>query len=112
MTGPDLRALLASPPKHEGIAAATLYNDASRDLVLAFARRRVGLAGLLAQLMVPRLPELDGEWLVVPVPLHRWRLWRRGFNQSALLAARIARSRGRRWPSMRWCAQADAVAGD
>lgn len=86
---------LASPPKHEGITAATLYNDASRDLVLAFKHgRRVGLAGLLAQLIVPRLPELDGEWLVVPVPLHRWRLWRRGFNQSALLAARIARVTG------------------
>jgi len=30
----------------------------------------------------------------VPVPLHRWRLWRRGFNQAALLAREIARQRG------------------
>ena len=28
--------------------------------------------------------------LVVPVPLHRWRLWRRRYNQSALLAQAIA----------------------
>jgi ComF family protein len=28
---------------------------------------------------------------VVPVPLHWWRRWRRGFNQSAILARRIAR---------------------
>ncbi len=86
---------LQSPPRHAGIAAATLYNDASRQLVLAFKRgKRIALAGLLARLMVQRLPELDGEWLVVPVPLHRWRLWERGFNQSALLAARIARITG------------------
>jgi ComF family protein len=86
---------MASPPRHAGIAAATLYNDTSRDLVLAFKRgKRVALAGLLARLMVQRLPQLEGEWLVVPVPLHRWRLWERGFNQSALLAARIARAIG------------------
>ncbi len=27
---------------------------------------------------------------IVPVPLHRWRLWRRRFNQAALLARPIA----------------------
>lgn len=84
---------MAEPPRHAGIAAATLYNDASRELVLAFKRgKRIALADLLARLMVARLPALEGEWLVVPVPLHRWRLWERGFNQSALLAERIART--------------------
>jgi len=87
---------LAEPPKHDGIAAGTLYNDASRKLVLAFKHgRRIALAPMLARLAAARLPELDGEWLVVPVPLHRWRLWRRGFNQSALLAREIARLRGK-----------------
>lgn len=86
---------MADPPRHEGIAAATLYTEASRDLVLRFKHgRNTALAGLLARLIVPRIPPLEGEWLVVPVPLHRWRLWQRGFNQSALLAARIARAIG------------------
>ena len=86
---------LASPPRHDGIAAGTLYNDASRKLVLAFKHgRRIALAPMLARLIAARLPELEGAWLVVPVPLHRWRLWRRGFNQSALLAREIARLRG------------------
>jgi len=40
------------------------------------------------------LPQVGPGWLVVPVPLHRWRLWSRGFNQSALLGATIARERG------------------
>ena len=88
---------LAQPPRHDGIAAATLYTDASRDLVLAFKHgRRIGLARLLGRLMAAKLAGLDGEWLVVPVPLHRWRLWRRGFNQSALLAREVGKAPGRR----------------
>jgi ComF family protein len=90
---------LAEPPRHDGIAAGTLYNDASRKLVLAFKHgRRIALAPLLARLIAARLPqqvvEHRGEWLAVPVPLHRLRLWRRGFNQSALLAREIARLSG------------------
>ena len=86
---------LAEPPRHDGIAAGTLYNEASRKLVLAFKHgRRIALAPLLARLVAARLPPLAGEWLAVPVPLHRLRLWRRGFNQSALLAREIARLSG------------------
>lgn len=51
------------------------------------------MAPMLARLIVARLPETDESWLVVPVPLHRWRLWRRGYNQSALLAREVARLR-------------------
>ncbi len=87
---------LAKPPRHDGISAATLYNDTSRKLVLAFKHgRKIALAKLLARLMLARLPELKGDWLVVPVPLYRRRLWERGFNQSALLAREIAHSRGK-----------------
>ncbi len=87
---------LASPPKLDGISAATVYNDTSRKLVLAFKHgKKIALASLLARLMLARLPELEGDWLVIPVPLHRRRLWERGFNQSALLAREIARARGK-----------------
>ena len=85
---------LADPPRHDGIAAGTLYNDASRQLVLAFKRgKRIALAPMLARITAARLPALEGDWLVVPVPLHPWRLWGRGFNQSALLAREVARTR-------------------
>jgi ComF family protein len=85
---------LADPPRHAGIAAATLYNEASRKLVLAFKHgSRLGLAPMMARLMTARLAPLGDEpWLVIPVPLHRWRLWRRGYNQAAVLAREIARS--------------------
>lgn len=88
---------LASPPRHDGIAAGTLYNDASRRLVLAFKHgRRIALAPMLARLIAARLPEIDDQWLIVPVPLHRLRLWQRGFNQAALLGRELARARGAR----------------
>jgi ComF family protein len=37
------------------------------------------------------LVDLTDEPILVPVPLHRSRLWTRGFNQAALLAAELAR---------------------
>lgn len=88
---------LANRPRHDGIAAGTLYGEPSRRLVLAFKHgNRIALAPLLARLIAAKLPFVDERWLIVPVPLHRWRLWRRGFNQAALLAHEIARLRGGR----------------
>ncbi len=50
---------------------------------------------MMARLMLARIGgRVDPAWMVVPVPLHRWRLWSRGFNQSALLAGEIARAKG------------------
>lgn len=88
---------MAQPPRHDGIAAGTIYGEGSRKLVLAFKHgRRIALAPMLARLIVARLPALEGEWIVVPVPLHRWRLWARGFNQAALLGREIAQATGAR----------------
>ncbi|WP_435406567.1 ComF family protein [Pontixanthobacter aestiaquae] len=86
---------LANPPRHDGIAAGTLYNDASRKLILAFKHgRRIALADMLAKLIEARLPKLEGDWLIIPVPLHRTRLWARGFNQAGLLAQNLAKATG------------------
>ena len=58
--------------------------------------RRITLAPLMARMIAARMRGMEGEWLVVPVPLHRWRLWRRGYNQSALLAHELAKLLGAR----------------
>lgn len=52
------------------------------------------LAPRLARAMVPRVPDATAAALVVPVPLHVTRLRQRGFNQSAMLAAHVARALG------------------
>ncbi|WP_349512120.1 ComF family protein [Erythrobacter sp. NFXS35] len=76
------------------VYAATFYTDASRRLVLAYKHGgRIALARLLARLMAARLPgpaQSCAPPLLVPVPLHRWRLWQRGFNQAALLTHELA----------------------
>lgn len=83
---------LARPPRHAGIFAATLYTPVSRKLVLAFKHgRRIAMAPMLARLIAARLPADQAEWLIVPVPLHRWRLWSRGYNQAALLGYELER---------------------
>jgi predicted amidophosphoribosyltransferase len=48
-------------PLHQGVCAATAYNDASRQLVLAFKHGgRIALAPMLAQLMA-RLRGMSGR---------------------------------------------------
>lgn len=89
------RTCFDEPPRHAGVLAATLYNDASRKLVLTFKHgHKIALARLMGRLMAARLPTPHPGAvlpLLVPVPLHRWRLWHRGFNQAGLLAYEIAR---------------------
>lgn len=86
----------ACAPQPVRLTAATLYNATSRQLVLNLKHgRKIALAGLMGRLMAARLADpAPGEPppLLVPVPLHRWRLWGRGFNQAALLARAIAQA--------------------
>lgn len=73
--------------------AAVAYGDVARHLALKLKHgRRIGLARLFAKLMAGKLER--GEGLLVPVPLHRWRIWQRGFNQSALIARHLSVSSG------------------
>ena len=81
---------LANPPSHDGIAAGTLYGETSRKLILAFKHgRRIALAPMLAKLIAARLPDGVTNFVIVPVPLHRRRLWQRGYNQAALLGREL-----------------------
>lgn len=55
---------------------------------------RLGLARLIADHLRKHVPENDGNAVIVPVPLHRSRLWSRGFNQSLLIGRELARKTG------------------
>lgn len=93
--GADARcaACLADPPRHAGIRAAVAYGPVARRLALKLKYGgRIGIAATMAERMAPTLP--PGIDLLVPVPLHRWRLWSRGFNQAALIAAAVRRRTG------------------
>lgn len=84
---------LADPPAHAGIHAAVAYGPIARELPIRLKHGgRIGVADTMAGPMARRMPA-DAE-LLVPVPLHRWRLWRRGFNQAGLIASALSRRRG------------------
>ncbi len=51
------------------------------------------LTPLLADLWLADAPASLEVDLLVPVPLHRWREWRRGYNQAELLARTLLRQR-------------------
>jgi ComF family protein len=89
----------AAPPVLRRTRAALAYDDRSRRLVIAFKHYgRLSLRPLFALwLALPAGESLAEVDLIVPVPLHRRRLLRRGFNQAALLAASLERAGGPRY---------------
>lgn len=80
---------LAEPPPYSGARAAVAYGDAAKTVVLRLKyARRTAFAETAARAMARLMPaECD---LLIPVPLHRWRLWSRGYNQAALIARALA----------------------
>ncbi|MEA1834521.1 ComF family protein [Methylobacterium durans] len=87
---------IAEPPVFGRGRAVALYDGTAREIVHRLKYEdRLDLAVPMARMMAARGRELLAEAdCVVPVPLHRWRLFRRRFNQAALLARPIARSSG------------------
>jgi len=82
---------LAKPPRIARTRSAVAYDDISRGLAIRLKYgRKVAIAKTMARFMAPLVAD-GGERVLVPVPLHRTRLWDRGFNQSALVAAELAR---------------------
>ncbi|MDF1794475.1 MAG: ComF family protein [Thalassobaculaceae bacterium] len=87
---------LARPPDFDRARSAVLYDDTTRSLILSFKHAdRLTLAPLFTAWMraagANLLEETD---VIVPVPLHRWRLLSRRYNQAAVLAQALGRDSG------------------
>jgi ComF family protein len=85
-------AAVADPPVFGRARAVARYDEVPRMLVhrLKYAdqeRLARPIAALMARAGAELLTEAD---IVVPVPLHRWRLWRRRYNQAMALARIVA----------------------
>ena len=61
---------------------------------LKYGDRTDGLAVYGRWLASSAVDLLNDADLIVPIPLNRWRLWHRRFNQSALLARALSRETG------------------
>lgn len=89
---PRCAACIAQPYAFGRARAACVYDEASRGLVLKFKHGdHQPFAPLFARWIsrsaAPLLAEADA---ILPVPLHRWRLMSRRFNQAAEVARPLA----------------------
>ena len=87
---------LDHPPSYESARAALKYNDHSRDLILGFKHADMIHAAVS---FLPWLKMAGAEMLgqadaLVPVPLHRWRLLKRRYNQAAVIAQYLGKDCG------------------
>lgn len=92
-------AAMADPPAWNKARAAVMFDDASAHLVHLLKyndRQEAGLA--MARMMLGAGRNLLSDTdLILPVPLHRKRLWQRRFNQAAFLCEHISKASGTPW---------------
>lgn len=89
-------ACLDHPPVFDMARQALVYDDNSRDMVLKFKYAdklhfSKTFALWLKRAGADLLPTTD---IIAPVPLHRFKLWRRRYNQASLLASSLAQLTG------------------
>ncbi|TBW40469.1 ComF family protein [Siculibacillus lacustris] len=87
---------IASPPVFDRARAAVIFDDVARDLVHGLKYHdRTEAAPLIGRMTARAGRDLliDAE-VIVPLPLHRRRLWTRKFNQAALIALEVGRASG------------------
>jgi len=80
------------PPRLRQVQAALAYDDPLKRVIHRLKYERMfALAAPLADLMLTAWPDWFGDFdALVPVPLHAERQRARGYNQSTLLAERLA----------------------
>jgi ComF family protein len=95
-SGARCAACQARRPAFDHARAACVYDEHSRDLILKLKHAdRTDLSTLFARWLSRAVadiaPDIDA---VTPVPLHRWRLLSRRYNQAAEIARPLARMTG------------------
>ena len=89
-------ACLARPHDFHQARSLFHYDDASKPLILAFKHgdrldHAPAFARWLERTGRPLFAEAE---LLVPVPLHRWKLWKRRYNQAAIVAEGLSKITG------------------
>jgi ComF family protein len=89
----ECAACMADPPPFDRMRGAVAYGEVARKVALKLKYGgRIGVAETMAKFMARHVEARDA--VLAPVPLHRWRIWKRGYNQAALVAAALGRRTG------------------
>ena len=95
MSGADMRCAqcLTDPPEFSMARTAMVYDDSSRGFILGFKHgdQTESVITMVPWLKAAGADFWDAADLIVPVPLHRWRLLRRRYNQAALMGRVMAK---------------------
>lgn len=85
---------LANPPLFHKAVSVLVYDDMSKRILLPFKHGdRLDFVPLMAKMMAIRGKSvIENADVIIPIPLHRFRLLRRKYNQSALLASAISKN--------------------
>ncbi len=86
-------ACMRETPAFTRARASLRYDEASAGMILSFKHGdKTLLANVFATWLAHSGAELlEGADYLIPVPLHRWRLLKRRYNQAGLLAAALSR---------------------
>ena len=90
-------SVMVDPPVYDRARSVAAFGDTARRLVHQLKYYdRADLASVMGQWMVRAGADClnDRDCWIVPVPLYITRMWKRRFNQSALLAQAIAKQSG------------------
>jgi ComF family protein len=100
--GGQCMACLEHPPLFGRARAALRYDEASREMILGFKHgdKTYTVASFVPMLRQAGREVLEAADVLVPVPLHPYRLIRRRYNQAALIAQALAADSGlSHWPA-------------
>jgi ComF family protein len=90
--GTNCAECIGNPPAFSSARSALLYDDLSRDMILRFKHAD---QLHLVHTFIPWLQRAGVETIIdadfmIPVPLHKYRLLRRRYNQSAIITKSLA----------------------
>ncbi len=86
---------LSRPPAWDRLRVLADYEEPYRNLLIGLKyHKQQEAAHLLGQLFAGQLQSGERPQVLLPVPLHWWRQWHRGYNQAELLAKEISSQLG------------------
>ncbi|MFO1034992.1 MAG: double zinc ribbon domain-containing protein [Hyphomicrobiales bacterium] len=106
-------AAIAEPPPWSRARAALAFDEHAAPLVhqLKYGDRQEAGIAMANMMQAPGRKLLAACDVIIPVPLERWRLWRRRFNQERPFWRSASASQLQSlWPMMCCCAQAAPAA--
>ena len=90
---------LETPPNFDQCKSIMKYNNHSKKLIMHFKNHNAGyLKKFFVRLIMNHTTDFMNQVdIIMPVPIHKWRMFWRGYNQSELIAKELAHVTGKKY---------------